>query len=311
MNSTIKMFNEIDGIRKKLNEELIAKFNLVRVQAPTILNLRDGIDNDASGLERSVTFDARETREVYKVMQSAAKWKRLALHKYEFPMGQGLLTETVGIRRDAKMSQISSLLWDELSYEYEIKDEDRNSDYVIDQTIELYKIISSIIKAARKITLPKTPKVYTPQELEEKYPSKTPKQREEIVAKDEGAFILLGLGHKLDSGIRHSVRPFDTEDWNLNAEIIIWHDTTESAISVAATAVSVNRVVLKEQAYLAKEEDRLSLPFHTAVLNDVYPSSFGGSIFESRLWLIALDKKHIGQVQVSVWPKDLKEEGIL
>lgn len=311
MNSTIKMFNEIDGIRRKLNEALTTKFNLVRVQAPTILNLRDGIDNDASGLERSVTFDARETREVYKVMQSAAKWKRLALHKYDFSKGQGLLTETVGIRRDAKISPISSLIWDELTFEYIIDDEDRNKDYVIDQTVALYKIIASIIKVNKNLNLPKVPNVYTPQMLEDKYPSKTAKQREEIVAKEEGAFILLGLGHKLDSGIRHSIRPFDTEDWNLNAEIIVWHEPVEAAITVATTAISVNKVVLKEQAYLSKEEDRLTLPFHVAVLDEAYPSSFGGSIFESRLWLIALDKKHIGQVQVSVWPKDLKEEDIL
>lgn len=310
----------IRSLRHKFEENLCDALNLTRASAPLFVKKNSGLNDDLNGVERPVSFDILETGEEVEVVHSLAKWKRMALKKYGFKMHTGLYTDMNAIRRDEKCDAIHSLYVDQWDWEKVIAEEDRTEEYLKDTVSRIYAaVLNTADSVERKYPdlknyLPRKIKFITTYELEKKYPSLTPKERENEAAKEYGALFLMQIGGKLKSGEKHDGRAPDYDDWKLNGDIIVYNKVTKAAFELSSMGIRVDKESLLEQLKSEDKLDRLNLPFHKALVNGELPLTVGGGIGQSRLCMLLLQKKHIGEVHSSVWPeseiKYCKENGI-
>ena len=300
-----------DTFEKELSEHL----NLTRVSAPLFVTKSSGLNDNLNGVERPVSFDIKGIpNEEIEVVQSLAKWKRMALKKYGLKRFKGLYTDMNAIRRDEQLDNLHSCYVDQWDWEKVIYKEDRNIEF-LKGTVE--RIMKAII-ATEKVVYEKYPNIkpsikaepffITTQELEYMYPDLSPKERENKITKEHKTVFLMQIGKPLSNGKPHDGRSPDYDDWELNGDLLLWYDLFDSAIEISSMGIRVDSFSLERQLILAGCEDRKDLPFHKALLNDELPLTMGGGIGQSRLCLIMLKKAHVGEVQASLWPKGIIEE---
>ncbi|NMB10404.1 MAG: aspartate--ammonia ligase [Tissierellia bacterium] len=307
---------QIKMLKDYFQEHLANTLHLNRVTAPLFVPKKTGINDNLTGVEKPVSFfyDNCGSSEELEIVQSLAKWKRIALKKYNIPVGQGIYTDMNAIRPSEICDNTHSLYVDQWDWEKTISRDERNLDYLKETVNEIYSVFLNTDKMlARKIEGYKTflaPKItfVTSQELEDYYPTLSPEEREKEFCKKHGTIFIIGIGHKLNSGEKHSHRAPDYDDWLLNGDLVIWHDVIDTALELSSMGIRVNKEVLLNQIELSNSSDRLNLDYHKMLLNNELPLTIGGGIGQSRLCMLFLRKAHIGEVQASVWPTKMLEE---
>ena len=307
-------------LKDHFERELADTLNLTRVSAPLFVSPKTGLNDNLNGTERPVSFDIKETGLQVEIVHSLAKWKRMALGEYDFLVGEGLYTDMNAIRRDEITDNLHSIYVDQWDWECIIDKEDRRIEY-------LKKVVRNIFSCLHRTEnyilryypelerkLPDDIFFITSQELEDRYPALTPRQREDEICKEKKAVFVMQIGDLLHSGIKHDGRAPDYDDWKLNGDILFWYPLMDRAFEVSSMGIRVDSKTMKEQLKKADCEKRADLPFHKGVIENTIPLSIGGGIGQSRLCMYFLDKAHIGEVQASVWPEKMahecKEHGI-
>ncbi len=296
------------GVLKRNFEDSLAKnLNLKRVSAPLFVAPETGLNDNLNGTEHPVEFQIAQTGKTVQVVHSLAKWKRMALHKYAFPCGEGLYTDMNAIRREEEMDALHSIYVDQWDWEKVIHAEERTADY-LKNTVQ--RIVNSICDTKQLLmrayplltkNLSRDIHFITTQELEDLYPDHTPKEREALYLKEHKTVFLMQIGDTLNSGEKHDGRAPDYDDWQLNGDILFWNDTLESAFEVSSMGIRVDEKAMIQQLEKSGCNDRKDLPFHKMLLNGELPCTIGGGIGQSRLSMLLLEKAHIGEVQVSIW----------
>ena len=290
--------------------ELQKSLSLMRVTAPLFVDPKSGLNDNLSGVERPVRFDIPSVGLDVEIVQSLAKWKRMALGKYGIKNGNGLYTDMNAIRRDEDLDFIHSIYVDQWDWEKAIDKNDRTFDYLKDTVERIYsvlKIVENKIYEKNKLFNPILPEKITfvsTKELEELYPNNTRKEREDLIAKKYGAVFLYQIGWPLNDNLPHDTRAADYDDWNLNGDILVYYSLYDMALELSSMGIRVDKESLKKQLKYKNEEYKLENDFCKSILNDNIPLSIGGGIGQSRLCMFFLRKAHIGEVQVSVWNKE-------
>ena len=305
----------IKVVKDFFQKELTKQLNLTRVSAPLFVTPESGLNDNLNGVERPVAFDIKEGGRKAEIVHSLAKWKRYALKQYGFQPGEGLYTDMNAIRRDEDTDNIHSIYVDQWDWEKVIREEDRNETY-------LKNVVRSIVSAvcATEMNLhamfPQlqdlplhTPNVtfITTQELEDRYPDLTPKERENAFVKENGTTFLMKIGATLKSGKPHDGRAPDYDDWDLNGDLLFWNEPLQCSYELSSMGIRVSPESMDRQLTMAGCDDRRALPFHKAVLSGELPYTIGGGIGQSRLCMLLLGSAHIGEVQASVWDQATHE----
>ena len=305
----------IKTVKDFFQQSLAEQLYLLRVSAPLFVTPESGLNDNLNGVERPVTFGIKEQHErPAEIVHSLAKWKRNALKQYGFHIGEGLYTDMSAIRRDEDTDNIHSIYVDQWDWEKIILKEDRNVEYLKETVRKVYKALKKTEKymAIRydyiEELLPKEIFFITTQELADLYPDKTPKERENIIAREKGAVFLMEIGDKLANGEPHDGRAPDYDDWHLNGDIIVWYPVLGHALELSSMGIRVDEDSLARQLTLSGCEDRAKLPFQKAILEKKLPYTVGGGIGQSRICMFYLRKAHIGEVQVSIWPDEVREQ---
>lgn len=305
----------IKKIKDYFQQELAYGLNLRRVSAPLFVAPETGLNDNLNGVERRVSFTILDMDEKnVEIVQSLAKWKRMALGKYGIKPGHGIYTDMNAIRRDEELDNIHSLYVDQWDWEKVITKEQRTTEYLHETVTTIYNAIKNLGDYVNRLyrdiqtELPNDIYFITSQELEDLYPDKTAKERENLITRAHGAVFIEKIGGKLRSGEKHDGRSPDYDDWELNGDILLWDDVLEIAFEISSMGIRVDSDSMERQLKLAGAEDRKKLSFQRAVLDNELPLSIGGGIGQSRLCMFFLRKAHIGEVQVSVWPKEMDEE---
>ncbi len=281
--------------------------NLSRVSAPLFVLKDSGLNDNLNGVERPVAFDIKESGKIAEVVHSLAKWKRFALKKYGFEMGTGLYTDMNAIRRDEKVDNIHSIYVDQWDWEKVISKEQRTLDFLKETVRKIYREIRVTSKEIcdkynlQAPVLPEEISFVTTQELEDEYPELSSAERENVVAQKYGAVFIMQIGGKLKSGKKHDGRAPDYDDWQLNGDIFVNYPVIGRGLELSSMGIRVDRESMLKQLEAENAMDRLELPFHKALVNNELPLSIGGGIGQSRLCMFILGKRHIGEVQQSVW----------
>lgn len=305
----------IKKIKDYFQQELAYGLNLRRVSAPLFVAPETGLNDNLNGVERRVSFTILDMDEKQvEIVQSLAKWKRMALGKYGIKPGHGIYTDMNAIRRDEELDNIHSLYVDQWDWEKVITKEQRTTEYLHETVTTIYNAVKNLGDYVNRLyrdiqtELPNEIYFITSQELEDLYPDKTPKEREQLITRAHGAVFIEKIGGTLRSGEKHDGRSPDYDDWELNGDILLWNEVLEIAFEITSMGIRVDSDAMERQLKLADAEDRKSLSFQSAVLNGELPLSIGGGIGQSRLCMFFLRKAHIGEVQVSVWPNEMDEE---
>ena len=305
----------IKTVKDFFQNMLAERLNLLRVSAPLFVDPSSGLNDNLNGVERPVDFDILEQNgRRGEVVQSLAKWKRYALKKYGFQVGEGLYTDMSAIRRDEVTDNIHSIYVDQWDWEKIIRREDRTLDTLQDIVRDVYRVLRKTEKymAIRydyiEEILPHDIYFITSQELEARFPEKTAKEREYIITRAKGAVCVMQIGDKLRSGLPHDGRAPDYDDWKLNADILVYYPVLDIALELSSMGIRVDAQSLAEQLEKSGCQDRADLPFQKAILNDELPFTVGGGIGQSRLCMFFLRKAHIGEVQSSLWPEETEKE---
>ena len=293
--------------------ELARALNLTRVSAPIMVTPESGLNDNLNGVERPVSFDILETGRQAEIVHSLAKWKRQALKTYGFRSGEGLYTDMNAIRRDEETDNIHSIFVDQWDWERIITREERTLDF-------LKEIVRRIYLTFRKTEgyvcahyphikpeLPDEITFVTTQELEDRYPGLSSREREYAAAREYGAVFLIGIGGKLKSGKIHDGRAPDYDDWALNGDILLYSRLLDISLEVSSMGIRVDEESLRRQLRERGCEERAELPFQKALLNGELPLTIGGGIGQSRMCVYFLRKAHVGEVQASLWPDDVVE----
>lgn len=294
---------------------LAERLNLLRVSAPLFVDPASGMNDNLNGVERPVSFDikSQDGREA-EIVHSLAKWKRYALKKYGFQVGEGLYTDMSAIRRDEDVDNIHSIYVDQWDWEKIITKEQRNLDTLKDVVRTVYKVLRKTEKYMSieydyiEEILPHDIFFITTQELEDMFPDNTPKEREYYIAKAKGAVCIIQIGDLLDSGIPHDGRAPDYDDWNLNADIVVYYPVLDIALELSSMGIRVDKDSLLSQLEKKDCMERAELPFQKAILAEELPYTIGGGIGQSRICMFFLRKAHIGEVQCSLWPEEIMQE---
>ena len=306
----------ISLLKRLFEDNLAAKLNLYRVSAPLFVDEASGLNDNLNGYERPVSFDILHADAKAEVVQSLAKWKRLALKRYGFWPGKGIYTDMNAIRRDEdELDNLHSVYVDQWDWEKVILAENRNLDFLKLTVMDIVSAICDTQSTMQAIypqlaVLPKLERrasFVTTQQLEDRYPDLTPKQRENAYVKEHKTVFLIGIGGKLKSGQRHDGRAPDYDDWDLNGDILFWDDLLDCAMEVSSMGIRVDPAAMDRQLTLAGCDDRRELPYHRALLNGELPLTIGGGIGQSRLSMLLLGKAHIGEVQASIWDNETME----
>lgn len=305
----------IKKIKDYFQQELAYGLNLRRVSAPLFVAPETGLNDNLNGVERRVSFTILDMDEKnVEIVQSLAKWKRMALGKYGIKPGHGIYTDMNAIRRDEELDNIHSLYVDQWDWEKVITKEQRTTEYLHETVTTIYNAVKNLGDYVNRLyrdiqtELPNEIYFITSQELEDLYPDKTAKERENLITRAHVAVFIEKIGGKLRSGEKHDGRSPDYDDWELNGDILLWDDVLEIAFEISSMGIRVDSDSMERQLKLAGAEDRKKLSFQRAVLDSELPLSIGGGIGQSRLCMFFLRKAHIGEVQVSVWPKEMDEE---
>ncbi len=301
----------IKYIKDVFQQALSFALTLDRVSAPLIVRKGSGINDDLNGVERKVDFTIKEIDGEGEVVQSLAKWKRMALYRYGYRPGEGIYTDMNAIRRDDDTDNTHSIFVDQWDWEKVITREDRNVEF-------LKEAVKSVVKAIaytkRKVSL-RYPQIdgdicdkpffITTQELEDMYPDKTGHERERLITKEHKTVFLMQIGGKLASGQKHDGRAPDYDDWSLNGDILIWDEVLDDSLEVSSMGIRVDENSLKSQLAECNAEDRMQYDYHKMIANGTLPLTIGGGIGQSRLCMLLLKKAHIGEVQSSIWNDDV------
>ncbi len=304
----------IKRVKDYFERRLSEKLNLTRVSAPIFVKRETGLNDNLNGVERPVAFDAKDIKgSTMEIVHSLAKWKRLALYRYGFKTGEGLYTDMNAIRRDEVLDNLHSMYVDQWDWERIMTKEERNEDFLKKIVRDIYQVfkdteeyIAGLYQGYDKI-LPEDIYFITTQELEDRYPGFTPKQREDAIAREKRAVFLMKIGDTLKSGERHDGRAPDYDDWSLNGDIIFYYPVLDMAVELSSMGIRVDEEALVSQLKKSGCEDRKGLPFHRMLLEGELPYTIGGGIGQSRICMFFLRKAHIGEVQASVWPEDMVE----
>ena len=301
------------GMLKRLFEDsLSGALRLHRVSAPLFVAASSGLNDNLNGVERPVSFDINGVGDMGEVVHSLAKWKRLALKRYEFHAGEGLYTDMNAIRRDEDLDNIHSAYVDQWDWEKIITEQDRTVDY-LKQTVRSIVGALATTQTFLKSVFPQLAPIpdinsdvyfVTSQELEDRWPDFTGKERENAIVKEMGTVFIVGIGGKLKSGKRHDGRAPDYDDWDLNGDLLVWASVNAQAMELSSMGIRVSPESLDRQLTLAGCDDRRELPFHRLLLAGELPLTMGGGIGQSRLCMLLLGKAHIGEVQVSLWDEE-------
>ena len=303
----------IKYIRDTFQRELGTHMGWERISAPLFVEKSSGLNDNLNGVERPVSFDlAGMPDETVEVVHSLAKWKRLALKMYGFKPGEGLYTNMNAIRRDEELDNLHSCYVDQWDWEMVITKEERTVEKLEQVVRMLFQVIKHMEhevwykypQAVKK--LPEEIHFITSQELLDRYPNLTPKERENAITKELGCVFLMQIGDKLSNGEPHDGRAPDYDDWALNGDILFWYDTLGCALEISSMGIRVDERSLAEQLKKARCEERAELPYHKALLNGELPYTIGGGIGQSRLCMLLLDRAHIGEVQASLWPAEMR-----
>ena len=307
----------ISLLKRLFEDNLGAKLNLYRVSAPLFVDESSGINDNLNGYERPVSFDILRSNRRAEVVQSLAKWKRLALKRYGFYPGKGIYTDMNAIRRDEdELDNLHSVYVDQWDWEKVILAENRNLDYLKLTVMDIVSAICDTQDTMQAIypqlsVLPKLKRqvsFVTAQQLEDMYPELSPKERENAYLKEHGTAFIIGIGAPLKSGKPHDGRAPDYDDWALNGDIMFWYDVLGCAMEVSSMGIRVDPESLDRQLTMSGCDNRRELPYHKALLNGELPLTIGGGIGQSRLSMLLLGKAHIGEVQASIWDEDTVEK---
>ena len=305
----------IKKIKDYFQQELAYGLNLRRVSAPLFVTPESGLNDNLNGVERRVTFTLKDMNEQsVEIVQSLAKWKRSALGRYGIKPGHGIYTDMNAIRRDEELDNLHSAYVDQWDWEKVITKDQRTEEYLHETVVTIYNAIKNLGDYVNRLyrdiqtELPNDIYFITTQELEDLYPNKTPKEREDLICKQHGAVFIEKIGKELKSGEKHDGRAPDYDDWELNGDIILWNEVLDRAFEISSMGIRVDAEAMDRQLKIAGNDDRREHAFHKAILNDELPYSIGGGIGQSRLCMFFLRKAHIGEVQASIWPESMIEE---
>lgn len=299
-----------DGFQKKLANAL----NLTRVSAPLFVFQNTGLNDDLNGVERKVEFSAKDLNGNIQVVQSLAKWKRNALHNYGFSVGEGIYTDMNAIRRDEDLDNLHSIYVDQWDWEKVIRKEDRNLDYLFDTVKAIYH---AVLEEEREVNakydclsekLPDEITFISTEELEEKYPTLSRKERENKITQEHHAVFLYHIGWPLKDGLPHDGRAADYDDWNLNGDILLYNPILHRAFEISSMGIRVDAKSIQEQLKFKHDEVKLFSPYTQNIIMNVLPLSIGGGIGQSRLCMYFLEKAHIGEVHPSLWSDEDKKK---
>ncbi len=294
---------------------LALELDLKRMTAPIFVLKGTGVNDDLNGIERPVSFKIKDLQDQEaEVVQSLAKWKRMALADYKIPVGSGIYTDMNAIRADDVLDNLHSLYVDQWDWEKVITAEERTLAF-------LQKVVQTIYDVIRRTELfvyyeypgikPILPESITfihAEELIKRYPKLSPPEREDAIVREHKAVFIIGIGGNLSDGTKHDGRAPDYDDWTLNGDIFVWNPVTECAFELSSMGIRVDKTALAKQLKLSGQEQRLKLKFHKRLMNDELPLSIGGGIGQSRLCMFYLRKAHIGEIQASIWPEDMIAE---
>ncbi len=299
-------------IKKTFEKSLCSALNLKRVSAPLFVEGASGLNDDLNGVERPVSFSLRETGTQAQVVHSLAKWKRLALHDYAFPLGEGLYTDMNAIRRDEDLDNLHSVYVDQWDWEKVIDEKDRTMDTLKDAMQRIVTAVCCTLDFLKwrypqlPVSLCREISFVTTQELEDMYPDLPPKQRENAYLREHHTAGILQIGGKLRSGKPHDGRAPDYDDWSLNGDIMFYNELLGCAFELSSMGVRVSPASLRSQLEEAGCMQRAELPFHRMLLNGELPCTMGGGIGQSRMCMLLLGKAHIGEVQSSIWDEETR-----
>ncbi len=301
-------------IKDNFQKMLAAELNLDRVTAPVIVAKSSGINDDLSGVERKVEFDVGETGEIAEIVQSLAKWKRMALYRYGYEAGEGIYTDMNAVRRDDDLDNIHSLFVDQWDWERVVTSEERNVEFLKEVVRKIVKAMADA-ESALNLTFPMLTKTIerevffiTSQELLDMYPSLPAKERENAIVREHKTVFIMQIGSLLSNGEKHDNRAPDYDDWALNGDILVWNDVLNRAVELSSMGIRVDEKSLKAQLEKANSLERMQFDYHKMIADGTLPLTIGGGIGQSRLCMQLLEKAHIGEVQVSVWPQEMRDK---
>lgn len=313
----------IKFIKDLFQTSLAKELNLARVSAPIVVLSRTGINDRLSGIEKPIIFDVIDMKEKAEIVQSLAKWKRIALADYGFKHGEGLYTDMNAIRPDETLDNLHSIYVDQWDWERIIKKEERNLEFLKSIVGKIYKVIREtervVCQRYKQIPgpfLPDNIHFIHSEELEERYPDLSPREREDAICRENGAVFIIGIGAKLKSGKPHDGRAADYDDWStengenkrgLNGDILVWYPLLNCAFELSSMGVRVDKDSLLRQLKIKGELNKVKLYYHKRLLQGELPLTIGGGIGQSRLCMLFLRKVHIGEVQSSIWPDEMKQ----
>ena len=311
--SVYEMQRAIEFIKSNFQVNLSNALNLRRVSAPLFVDENSGLNDNLNGVERPVSFDIPDVGINAQVVHSLAKWKRLALKRYQFNVGKGLFTDMNAIRRDEEVDNLHSVYVDQWDWEKVISADDRNVAYLKRTVRDIVAAVSETSSALNvafpslRTKLGREVFFITTQELEDLYPDLTPKQREDEICKQKGVVFVMQIGKVLKSGTKHDGRAPDYDDWELNGDILYWNEVLGHAFEISSMGIRVDPKSLDAQLTIAGCDDRRTLPFHRMLLAGELPLTMGGGIGQSRLCMLLIGTAHIGEVQASLWDKETQK----
>ncbi|NLB17003.1 MAG: aspartate--ammonia ligase [Clostridiales bacterium] len=297
----------IGFIKRIFEDNLSGALHLRRVSAPLVVDPSTGINDDLSGVERPVSFDLKDSEKMGSVVQSLAKWKRMALWRYGYQPGEGIYADMNAIRRDEELDNIHSIYVDQWDWEKVITEEQRTLEYLENTVRDIVRAIVATNYALRckfpsiKMEIDENLSIVTSQQLEDLWPDKSSKEREYLWVKDHHTTLIEQIGGALKSGKSHDGRAPDYDDWQLNGDILIWDELLDMPIEISSMGIRVSPESLDRQLSLSGCDNRRKYEFHRLLLEGKLPLTMGGGIGQSRLCLILLEKAHIGEVQSSIW----------
>ena len=300
----------IKFIKDTFEKELSKKLDLLRVYAPLFVSTKSGLNDGLSGVEKPIDFIVPELKEEVEIVHSLAKWKRMALSKYDIYLHKGLYTDMNAIRKDEVPDFIHSIYVDQWDWESSLLENERTYSYLKKIVRKIYSLVYKLALQVEKkypslkSSLPKEITFISTKELEKRYPNLSRKEREDEICREYKAVFLYQIGEKLKDGLPHDARAADYDDWKLNGDILVYYPLYDMALELSSMGIRVNKDRLIKQLKAKGEEYKLENDYCKSILNDEIPLSIGGGIGQSRLCMYLLQKAHIGEVQVSIWDKE-------
>ncbi|WP_202708710.1 aspartate--ammonia ligase [Sporosalibacterium faouarense] len=305
----------IKKLKDYFENNLAEVLELTRISAPLFVIPETGTNDNLNGSEKPISFEVKGIGDKRaEIVHSLAKWKRMALHRYDFKPGEGIYTDMNAIRKDEELDNLHSIYVDQWDWEKIILKEQRTEKTLKEIVRKIYGVFKDVeefmfdILSGYEKILPEEISFITTQELEDRYPELTPSEREDKIAKEKGAVFIMQIGGKLKSGQKHDGRSPDYDDWTLNGDIIFWYPVLERAFELSSMGIRVDEEALEKQLEIAGCEERKELEFHRMLLEGKLPYTVGGGIGQSRICMYFLRKAHVGEVQASVWSQEMHEE---